>query len=172
MKKPPLLRVLIVLGVLASGAVRLAAATIVERSDGSYTATREAATTFNRDVDKLADAAKDDATEFCAKKGLRPKFVSITVDKPWIALGIPKAVVVFKALEPGDPELADPEPVAVTRKGKKSGKAEAAVGGPPPPAPTDELYSALLKLDDLRKKGILTEDEFQAEKKKVLERSK
>ena len=36
---------------------------------------------------------------------------------------------------------------------------------------TDDLYEALLKLDDLRKKGILTDEEFQAEKKKVLSRS-
>jgi len=49
---------------------------------------------------------------------------------------------------------------------------------PPAAAPaekslsTDELYNDLLKLDDLRKKGILSDDEFQAEKKKVLSRSK
>ena len=36
---------------------------------------------------------------------------------------------------------------------------------------TDELYNELVKLDDLRKKGILTDDEFQAEKKKLLSRS-
>jgi hypothetical protein len=35
-----------------------------------------------------------------------------------------------------------------------------------------DLYTELIKLDDLRKRGILTEEEFQAEKKKVLNRSK
>ncbi len=37
---------------------------------------------------------------------------------------------------------------------------------------TDELYRELVKLDDLRKRGILTDEEFQAEKKKILARSK
>ena len=56
-----------------------------------------------------------------------------------------------------------------------------AAGGPvylaAPAAPverhltTDELYSELVKLDDLRKKGILTDEEFQAEKKKLLSHS-
>ena len=50
----------------------------------------------------------------------------------------------------------------------------------PPPAPaaapeklatTGDLYSALTQLDDLRKKGILTDEEFQSEKQKVLKRS-
>jgi hypothetical protein len=33
---------------------------------------------------------------------------------------------------------------------------------------TDDLYTELTKLDDLRKKGILTDEEFQAQKKKLL----
>jgi hypothetical protein len=37
---------------------------------------------------------------------------------------------------------------------------------------TGDLYTELIKLDELRKRGILTEEEFQAEKKKVLSRSK
>lgn len=35
-----------------------------------------------------------------------------------------------------------------------------------------DLYTELMKLDDLRKRGILTEEEFQAEKRKLLEPSK
>ena len=35
--------------------------------------------------------------------------------------------------------------------------------------PDDELYQRLLKLDDLRERGILTDDEFEAEKRKILE---
>ncbi len=35
-----------------------------------------------------------------------------------------------------------------------------------------DLYAELLKLDDLRKRGILTEEEFQSQKKKLLEGSK
>lgn len=35
---------------------------------------------------------------------------------------------------------------------------------------TDDLYARLVILDDLRKKGILTDEQFQAEKKKILSR--
>lgn len=40
----------------------------------------------------------------------------------------------------------------------------------PQPAPQRDVYSELMKLDDLRKKGILTDAEFEAEKAKVLAR--
>ena len=33
---------------------------------------------------------------------------------------------------------------------------------------TDDIYEAILKLDDLRKRGLLTDEEFNAEKQKVL----
>ena len=39
-------------------------------------------------------------------------------------------------------------------------------------AASDDFYAELLKLDDLRKKGILTEKEFEAQKKKVLKRAR
>ena len=34
---------------------------------------------------------------------------------------------------------------------------------------TKDVYTELIKLDDLRKKGIITEEEFEAQKKKLLE---
>ena len=46
----------------------------------------------------------------------------------------------------------------------------AAVNAAPQDA-TDTLYKDLMKLDDLRKRGILTQEEFQAQKKKLLEKS-
>lgn len=42
----------------------------------------------------------------------------------------------------------------------------------PASAEKKDLYTELMKLDDLRKRGILTEEEFQAEKRKLLEASK
>ena len=39
----------------------------------------------------------------------------------------------------------------------------------PIPAAEPDFYDKLLKLDDLRKRGILTDAEFEAEKKKLLE---
>lgn len=75
-----------------------------------------------------------------------------------------------------------PPPVAVSEKPTPIAVSErpAAVEVSEKPAPvavnerpaTGDLYTELIKLDDLRKRGILTEEEFQAEKKKVLSRSK
>ena len=35
---------------------------------------------------------------------------------------------------------------------------------------TDALYSDLTKLDDLRKRGLITDEEFEARKKRILEK--
>jgi hypothetical protein len=80
------------------------------------------------------------------------------------------------------PEPPAPEPVAVSEPPAAApapapapvaqSPAPAAAVAPALPITGNDLYSELLKLDDLRKRGILTEDEFQAEKKKVLNRSK
>ena len=40
------------------------------------------------------------------------------------------------------------------------------------PTYAGDLYAELLKLDDLRKRGLLTDKEFEQEKKKLLKRSK
>jgi hypothetical protein len=132
--------------------------------DNTWSITREAGSAFNRDLDKLKADATDAATKFCADQGKQMKLISLTGKVPMFATGYAKAKIVFKALNPGDPELTAP----------------VVVPGSPGPvvyAPverrltTDELYNELVKLDDLRKKGILTDDEFQAEKKKLLSRS-
>ena len=89
--------------------------------------------------------------------------ISLTGKVPMFSTGYAHAKIVFKALNPGDPELTAP----LVAPGSPQPQYAAA----PPRLTTDELYSELVKLDDLRKKGILTDDEFQAEKKKLLSRS-
>jgi len=134
---------------------------VVPQADGTYSITREAGTAFNRDTEKLKADVQEDATKFCAAQGKQLKVVSLTAEKPFFSTGYCKAKIVFKALAPGEAEVA--EAVA----GSTGATATA-----PRPSPTGDLYADLIKLDDLRKKGILTEEEFQSEKKKVLDRSK
>jgi hypothetical protein len=136
----------------------------VSMGNNTWSIRREAGTAFTWDVDKLKAEVTDAAKKFCADQGKEMKVISVTGKAPMFSTGYAWAKIVFKALNPGDPELTAPAVVP---------------GTPPPPvyAPverrltTDELYNELLKLDDLRKKGILTEDEFLAEKKKLLSRS-
>jgi hypothetical protein len=111
---------------------------------------------FTRDTDKLKDEAVAAATGFCTKAGKQLRIVSAAEDKFLYLIGpYAQVTLTFKALGADDPELAP-----------------AAQPGVPAPLTTDELYASLMKLDDLHKKGILTDTEFETEKKKLLARSK
>jgi hypothetical protein len=39
------------------------------------------------------------------------------------------------------------------------------------PEPNKDIYTELMKLDDLRERGLLTDEEFQAQKRKLLEQN-
>jgi putative oligomerization/nucleic acid binding protein len=138
----------------------------VSLGNNTYSITCEASNAFQRDVDKLKAEATDAANNFCAQQGKQMKQLSLTGKLPFFSTGYAKAKIVFMALNPGDPELTMP----VTPEGTIAPAAVMAPA-PLPRLSTDELYSELVKLDDLRKKGILSDDEFQAEKKKLLSRS-
>ena len=147
---------------------------VVVLGANTYSITRAAKNGFHRDVEELKALAMEDATRFCAARGKQLKVVSMTQEKPWFSMGYCKAKIVFKALDAGDPELAA-EAVPVSGSGRivyiATSQAPAPVVVREKPLNTSELYAALTQLDDLRKKGILTEEEFQSEKQKVLKRS-
>ncbi len=133
---------------------------VVELGDNTYSVTAAANDKFTRNTGKLKDQATEVANDYCAKLGKHLKIVSVTENKGFYLFGdFATATVTFKALD-----LADPGMSAQT----DSAKAEASAV----PPTNEQLYADLLRLDDLHKKGILTDAEFAAEKKKVLERSK
>ena len=169
-KIPTLRRILLALGVgvalLVSPAASFAAtpapvADVVPMGDNTFSITRRATNAFSRDTDKLKQLAEADASSYCAAHGKQLKIVSLTSDKPFFSTGYASAKIVFKALNPGEVEKVA---VAATDS--------SAAPYVERPMTTDEMYSGLMKLDELRKKGILTDDEFQAEKRKILNRSK
>jgi hypothetical protein len=156
---------------------------VVSVGDGTYSVTRAAKTGFTLHTEKLKAQAMDEATRFCADQGKQLKVVNVTeVRPPFFLRDIAKVTVVFKALDAGDPELKSPSTPTIVTEGATpyttitQPAPVAVVERPAPvverPVTTDELYGELTKLDELRKKGILTDDEFQAEKKKILNRSK
>ena len=130
---------------------------VVTVGNNTYSITRSAGNGFNRDTDALRAEAQDEAAQYCAAQGKQLKVISLTSNRPMMAMGYASATIVFKALAANDPELTAP--------------ASASVGGSDR-TPTGDLYSELMKLDELHKKGILTDEEFQSEKTKVLNRSK
>jgi hypothetical protein len=164
MTTPPLVRWLLALVLIAT--INCAAAEtkptpkVVDLGDSTYSVTAAANDKFTRNTDKLKDQAAAVATEYCAKLGKHLKIVSVRENKSLYLVGdYASATITFKALA-----LADPEMSAQT--------GGARVQEPTAPLTNEQLYADLLRLDDLHKKGILTDAEFAAEKKKVLERSK
>jgi hypothetical protein len=84
----------------------------------------------------------------------------------------------FRLVAPGDPTPRATEPVP--RSNAAPGAPALKTAEPPSiakpdvvqpagkPAASPDLYTELIRLDDLRKRGILTEDEFQTLKAKIL----
>ena len=133
---------------------------VVPLGNDTYSITRAASNGFTRDTGILKTQAQEDAAAFCASKGRQLKVVSLTDEKPLPTTGYVKAKIVFQALDASEVAAAPAVSAAPTMT---------AVERPAPPA---DVYNELLKLDELRKKGILMDEEFQSEKQKVLRRSK
>ena len=140
---------------------------IVPLGHDTYALTRWAETGFARNTEKLKAQALEDAAAYCAKLHKELKIVSTTAARPAIPLtGFAHAKVVFKALDANDPELHAPASASAPGAATPA-VAENATSG----TTTDVLYSDLMKLDDLRKRGLLTEEEFQAKRKKLVDKS-
>ena len=137
------------------------ASPIESTGNNVYSVTVKANSKFTRDTQKLKDQAMEVATQFCAKDRKQLKVVSVTEDKSQYLVGpFAKTTITFKALAPGDPELVPPATDASVKPTVAASPA------------TEQLYADLLRLNELRKTGILTDAEFESEKKKVLDRSK
>jgi len=128
----------------------------------TYSITSTASTGFMRSPGKLEERAREEAARYCESQGKVMKLISISSGQPHWGGGMASAKIVFRALKPGDPALTS-EP------------APAESGTPvlerPAVAPTDILYSELTKLNELKEKGLISEEEYQAQKRKILARS-
>jgi Short C-terminal domain len=148
---------------------------VVPMGDNTFMVTRQAATGFSGSGSLKAEALQE-ASKFCAAQGKQLKIVAITeAQPPYILANFPKAEVVFKALDAGDPELKIESVVDPTGSRLKVGErptARSAVEITERQVAAGDVYTELSKLDELHKKGVLTDDEFNAEKKKILNRSK
>jgi hypothetical protein len=147
---------------------------VVSVGNDTYTITCEAHTAFTRDTDKLSDKANGEAAKYCADHAKQLKVLSLTPKVPMFGTGYARVKITFMALDAGDPRLSNAVvPASAPGAAPVYAPAPVVMAAPvaPPHLSTDELYTELVKLDDLRKKGILTDDEFQAEKRKLLSRS-
>jgi hypothetical protein len=98
-------------------------------------------------------AVYSEASAFCREKGLEVETLDVTVT-PAMPARLGSTELHFKCVPPTE-----------------AAQAVANGGGKPADALTivpSDIYEELTKLDELRKKGIITEDEFQARKAKIL----
>ena len=135
--------------------------------DNTFAITRTATSGFDRDVRKFRQEAEQDAQKYCTSQGKVMKVVAVTSDRPHFGGGFASAKIVFQALAAGDPALTAVTPAPAASEGQS-------VAAPAGVLPTyaGDLYSEILKLDDLRKRGLLTDKEFEQQKKKLLKKSK
>jgi len=134
-------------------------------SDGVYAITNSATNAFNRDLDALRAGAVAAAKAYCESQDKVMKLISVVADKPRFSLGYYSVKVLFKPLQRDDPELTAPPPSPV---GSPASAAPSTAVVSNSPTGTGDYYNDLLKLDDLHKRGIITEKEFEKQKKKLL----
>jgi hypothetical protein len=134
----------------------------------TYLVSRQAATGFSGSGTLKAEVFQE-ATQFCERSGKHLQVVSThEAAPPYIFGNFPKAEVQFMCLNAKDAELGRPklrkEPDSVVEvKSEIRSKVEV--------TPTMDVYNELIKLDELRKKGIISDAEFDSQKKKILSRS-
>ncbi len=162
----PLPRLFAVLFVFAASVTAWASRTKMEpMGNSTFAITRTATTGFDRDVAALKQEAEKDAGKYCTDQGKVMKIVTFTSERPHFGGGYASAKIVFRALDANDPALqepAQPAPGAVQDAAAPAGVLPTYAG---------DFYSELLKLDDLRKRGLLTDKEFEAQKKKLIKKS-
>ena len=127
---------------------------VVPIGDDMLMVSRQAATGFSGLGTLKADALQE-ANQYCVAQNKMAQVISATEAEPPFILGnFPKAEVRFKCVEidveNSDNVSADSESTVHTEDRK-------------------DIYAELEILNDLRERGILTDAEFDAEKKKLLE---
>jgi len=132
---------------------------------------RQAATGFSGSGTLKAEAFQE-AAQYCEKLGKSLQVVSTQeASPPYVFGNFPKAEVQFMCLNTSDAEFNRPKlkksaDTVVEIRNDNRGKTDAPAT---PAAPVSkDVYSELLKLDSLRKQGIITEAEFQTQKAKLL----
>jgi hypothetical protein len=122
-------------------------------------------------------AALDEATRYAESNGKVMKVIS-TSQKDMIPFkSDASAEVHFKLLDPNDPELkmtvnTDSLGTRVFKGDEDVQRVSVEIDQKKTVSQPTDLYAEISKLDELRKKGLLTDAEFETEKRKLLSRSR
>ena len=131
----------------------------------TFMVSRQAATGFSGSGTLKAEAFQE-ASQYCTSLGKLLQVVSTHEAAPPYILGnFPKAEIQFMCLDAKDAELSRPKlkkEADTVIELKKDVQIKNDI------MKTNDIYTELIKLDDLRKRGIITEAEFEVQKKRLL----
>jgi len=142
---------------------------VMQLSSNTYMISKSSSAGMFVDTASLKAGVIRQANEFAESKGKVAVATASNFTMP--AHGFPTFEYQFALLEKDDPRASGvtltPRPDIVVQKTDKVDVNIKTKDTTEKPSP--DLYTELTKLDDLRKKGILTDAEFEARKKKLLE---
>lgn len=130
---------------------------VVQVSPDTYMISKASAAGAFANVPKMKERVIRKANEFAESKGKTAVYVSSNLNRP--VFGFPSFEYQFRLVDKDDSEaqgtsLGPMEDISTKDVSKKQ----------------SDLHSELIKLDDLRKKGLLTDEEFDTQKQKLLNR--
>lgn len=140
---------------------------IVEMSPGTFLLSREDKAGLFGNASAMHAAVIEEANKFAASKGKVAIPIS-THETPLYPGHFATFDYQFRLVDPDSPE-AKPTPlvqrpdVVVEQTEHKTVDVQTTT-----PSAKPDLYTELMKLDDLHKRGLLTDDEFQTQKAKLL----
>src|SRR5262249_33159730 len=138
---------------------------VIPIGQDTFMVSRQAATGFSGSSTLKAEAFQE-ASQYCAHLGKLLQVINThEASPPYIWGNFPKAEIQFMCLDAKDPELNRPKlkkEADTVIQDKQDIHTKEESGKP------KDVYTELLKLDDLRKKGIISEAEFEEQKRKLL----
>jgi hypothetical protein len=131
----------------------------------TFMVSRQAATGFSGSGTLKAEAFQE-ASKYCTDLGKSLQVVSThEASPPYILANFPKAEIQFMCLDAKDVELNRPK---LRKEADSVVEIKANIHTKDASINSTDVYAELIKLDDLRKKGILTDAEFDVQKQKIL----
>ena len=138
---------------------------VIPIGQDTFMVSRQAATGFSGSGTLKAEAFQE-ASQYCAKLGKSLQVVSThEASPPYILANFPKAEIQFMCLDAKDVELNRPK---LRKEADSVIEIKNDIHTKDESIKPKDVYAELIKLDDLRKKGIITEAEFDVQKKKFL----
>jgi hypothetical protein len=163
--------ILIVIAVLTTLVLQTGCSTtspVMAAAGGVYTVTKTGTTGFTP-VGSLRKQAYKEANEFAASKGMVAEVVSVNETAAGFAKW-PQVDLKFRLVRPGTEGVASDPTIAVSTQVAYDAEGRPTTGDTAVRVEKQvDVYAELKKLADLKERGVLTEEEFQSEKKKLLE---